>query len=779
MLNWDQIILNAQKAQGLPPDARARYLSTLEATTDHAGEVRTLLTRLNTSFLATSATGETDPVAHVGAADIRIGPWRLETLVGRGGMGEVWRARRDDGIYDQIVAIKLMQPGGPDRAARFDNERRRLAQMEHPGIARILDGGITADGLAYMAMDYVDGVPIDQFASGRPLRERVRLLASVCDAVHHAHTKLVLHRDLKPDNILVDQNGQVRLIDFGIAAAMEESETGGPLTLAYAAPEQLQGKPLSVATDVFGIGLVLHTVLSGRLAMRRHDASIVVDRSGIPPKDLIAIAERATKADPSARYPSADALGSELRRFLDGQAVFARSGGLTYRAGKIVQRYPAASTAGSLAILALIGGLFTSLNFASEARGETKRANSALAQAEWQLQRSETFLQAQVAYGDALQRLFGANADAEALSSALNNIWLEAHANRAGNPETAAALSYAIGRNFYFRGDNVSALSIFDAWMGEGYGPPEMIAFGEEVYAMMLQDAGRVDEAIPRMRDLVLRFDTGFATSLTDRVNYAVRLARMTRDEADILLGEDLLQQRLTHDLAPFDRLYAFSQLGSLRMIRDDREGALEAYGEVLRMYELHPEYASNGRDISRFNVASLQLFVRSNSSEADRLADLILTEDFALKGVSLQTGRGYLIRGLAAEAEGRTGDALAALSAAYETFSSFAGAESTHAISALSALAVAHASAGNLQAAEEELARASALIGEADAGDDRQRKIRLAHLLIRRSAGAAVEDVQDALLLEPDIKALRTDGLSRYYHDRLVRSGVPGLNFK
>ncbi|MBA4228527.1 MAG: hypothetical protein C0456_18110 [Hyphomonas sp.] len=109
--------------------------------------------------------------------------------------------------------------------------------------------------------------------------------------------------------------------------------------------------------------------------------------------------------------------------------------------------------------------------------------------------------------------------------------------------------------------------------MGEGYGPAEMIAFGEEVYDMMLQDAGRVDEAIPRMRDLVHRFDTGYATSLTDRVNYAVRLARMTRDEADAKLGEDLLQQRLLQDLAPFDRLYAFSQLASLRMTRDDREG--------------------------------------------------------------------------------------------------------------------------------------------------------------------------------------------------------------
>ena len=143
--------------------------------------------------------------------------------------------------------------------------------------------------------------------------------------------------------------------------------------------------------------------------------------------------------------------------------------------------------------------------------------------------------------------------------------------------------------------------------------------------------------------------------------------------------------------------------------------------------------------------------------------------------GGCLQTGRGYLIRGLAAEAEGRTGDAL---SAAYETFSGFAGAESTHAISALSALAAAHASAGNLQAAEEELARASALLADADAGDDRRRKIRLAHLLIRRSAGAAVEEVQEALLLEPDVMSLRTDGLSRYYHDRLVRSGIAGRDF-
>lgn len=177
--------------------------------------------------MSTSSTGDPEAIGNVGAPDIGIGPWRLETLIGRGGMGEVWRARRDDGVYEQTVAVKLMQPGGPGRAARFDNERRRLAQMEHPGIARILDCGITADGIAYIAMDYVDGAPIDLYAVGRPLKETLGLLAAVCDAVHHAHTKLVLHRDLKPANILVDASGQPRLIDFGIASAVDEETPGG------------------------------------------------------------------------------------------------------------------------------------------------------------------------------------------------------------------------------------------------------------------------------------------------------------------------------------------------------------------------------------------------------------------------------------------------------------------------------------------------------------------------------------------------------------------------
>lgn len=768
MLNWHLIIENAQKAQGLSPEARAEFLNTLETTTEHADEVRTLLTRLETGFLATSAGAGVEGEGHVGSPDARLGPWRLEALIGRGGMGEVWRAQRNDGMYEQTVAVKLMQPGGPGRADHFDNERRKLAQMEHPGIARILDGGITEDGIAYMAMDYVDGVPIDQNTAGRNLREKVHLLASVCDAVQHAHTKLVLHRDLKPDNILVDSNDLVRLIDFGIAAAMDAHETGGPLTLAYAAPEQLQGKPLSVASDIFALGLVLHRVLTGRIATRLSDASIEVDRSAVSSKDLIAIIERATQADSSTRYPSADAMARDLRLFLQRKPVQARAGGMGYRLGKLIQRFPAATSAGALAILALVGGLVMSLNYANEAQAESDRASAALAQAEWQLQRSEVFLQAQVAYGDALQRLFGANQDTEALTSALLSIWQEAYDNRDSNANVAAALSYAIGRNFYARGDNVSALSIFDAWMSEGYGSPEMIANGEEVYAMLLQDSGRVDEAIPRMKDLVARFDTGFAPSLSDRVNYAARLARMTRDDADIQLAEDLLQKRIETDLPPFDRLFAFNQLASLRLSRDNRDGAIEAYRQTLRMFDLHPEYAASGRDITRFNLASLLVFTGGNTGEAIQLADLIVTEDLALKGESLQTGRGYLIRGLAAEAEGRTEEALRDLQAAYDNFSSYAGVSSSHAISALSAIAITHASAGDWQAADAALEIARDALAEVDSDDPRNRAIRIAELLTRLSAEDDARAIGEAMQAEVNDPQLRNDALSRYYQERL-----------
>lgn len=776
-MQWDRILADAERAQALAPDAAAAFLTTLETTTDHAGEVRSLLTRLSAGFLATSADEWAENVELVGGEGKRIGPWRLEALLGRGGMGEVWRARRDDGLYDQNAAVKLMQPGGPERAARFDNERRRLAQMEHPGIARILDGGITGEGVAYMAMDLVDGQPIDQYAAKLSSREQVRLIADACDAVHHAHTKLILHRDLKPANILVDRQGQVRLIDFGIASSLAEDEAGGPLTLAYAAPEQLRGAPLSVATDVFALGLVMHTVLTGRVPRRLADASPATEIRTAGSADLTAIILKATRADAVFRYPSAEALAADLRRYLDGQAVKARDGGPAYRFGKFLGRYPIASSATALAVLALVGGLAASLSFANISHSAERRASEALAQAEWQLKRTATFYHAQVAYGDALQRLFGAGSDAETLGNALRNIWQEAYDKRESNPDTAAALSYAIGRNFYFRGDNVSALSIFDVWMHEGYGSPELIATGEEVYALMLMDAGRTDEAIPRMRALVSHFDTGFATSLSDQVNYAVRLARLTGDESDVALAEYLLQQRMSQDLPPFDRLFGFSQLAVLRMLRDDQEGALQAYRDTLRMLDLHPEYAASGRDITRFNLASVYLFHRGDTIEATRLADLILTEDVELKGESLQTGRGFLIRGLAAEAEGRTEDALRDIESAHQIFLNFAGPSSPHSISALSARAVTYAANGQAEEAAVAIAEAKILIEEDTDSIEFPIVLRVADLLVRQLAGADSGAIGQAALSESELDGLRRDPVSRYYFDRLIAARAARAN--
>ncbi|MFN3314073.1 MAG: hypothetical protein ACK46Q_11470, partial [Hyphomonas sp.] len=266
----------------------------------------------------------------------------------------------------------------------------------------------------------------------------------------------------------------------------------------------------------------------------------------------------------------------------------------------------------------------------------------------------------------------------------------------------------------------------------------------------------------------VARFDTGFAPSLPDRVNYAARLARMTRDDSDIQLAEDLLQQRIEQDLPPFDRLYSFNQLASLRLVRDNREGAMDAYRQTLRLFDLHPEFAASGRDITRFNLASLLVFTGGDTGEASQLANLIVTEDLALKGESLQTGRGYLIRGLAAEAEGRIDDALGDLQAAYDNFSGYAGASSSHAISALSAIAFAHASSGNWQAADSTLGLARNALSDVDSDDPRNRAVRIAQLLTRLSAREDAVAISDAMQAEAIDPRLRTDALSRYYHERL-----------
>ncbi len=292
----------------------------------------------------------------------RIGPYRILRRLGSGGMGAVFLAERADGQFEQRVALKLIKRGmdTEEILRRFRSERQILARLEHPSVARLHDGGMTDDGRPWFAMEHVDGEPIDVWCSGRDSsrQERLRLFLAVCDAVRYAHRNLVVHRDLKPDNILVRADGSVALLDFGIAKLLEVDERGTrtrggptPLTPSHAAPEQLGGGPITTATDVFALGVLLHELLTGERPERRGPDRAVTLRG-----DLGAICARALEAEPERRYGSVEELADDVRRAMGGLPVRARAAGPAYRARRFIARHRVGAAA-TLGLLVLLTGL--------------------------------------------------------------------------------------------------------------------------------------------------------------------------------------------------------------------------------------------------------------------------------------------------------------------------------------------------------------------------------------------------------------------------------------
>ena len=334
---------------------------------------------LGTGPSARSAAGST---AELGEGDT-LGAWRLLEEIGSGGMGAVYLAERSDGHFDQRVAIKLIR-GIPDAETfvHFARERQILANLQHPNIARLLDGGATPGGQPYLAMEYIEGEPIEQYCAAHSLGldSRLRLFQKVCAAVQYAHQRLVVHCDLKPSNILVRADGNPVLLDFGIARALDQQ--AGPrelksasawVTPLYASPEQLRGEPVTTASDVFSLGLILFELLAGRRARLDADDHTItlLGQSAVKPSelaeampwvsrlrgDLDAIVQRATAADPRKRYESAESLAADLQRHLDFRPITARRQSAGYRLGRLLRRrWPVFAAA---ALLLLVAGAFT------------------------------------------------------------------------------------------------------------------------------------------------------------------------------------------------------------------------------------------------------------------------------------------------------------------------------------------------------------------------------------------------------------------------------------
>ncbi len=361
--------------------------------------------------------GDSGAADHAGE---RIGPYRLIRRIGRGGMGTVFLAERADADFDQRVAVKLLRRGldTEDIVGRFLSERRILARLTHPNIARLYDGGSSADGRPYLVMEYVDGEPVTDYCDARtlPLAQRLEFFLRVADAVRYAHAQLVVHRDLKPSNILVTKDGRVKLLDFGIAKILSPdaddrdavTRTGvRVLTPEYASPEQLRGDPITTATDVFQLGILLFVLLTGRrpssgdsatddravatrasAAVGDGDAARIVarERATTPDRlrralrgDLDMILGKSLREEPDRRYASVEQLAEDIRRHLAGLPIEARSESTLYRTGKFLRRHRWLVPTGAVAVL--FAALFAGSSIRHAARLERER-NVAREQAE-------------------------------------------------------------------------------------------------------------------------------------------------------------------------------------------------------------------------------------------------------------------------------------------------------------------------------------------------------------------------------------------------------------
>jgi len=318
----------------------------------------------------------------------RVGPYAIDRLLGRGGMGAVYLAHRADGQFEQKVAIKLIDlPLATDLfRERFRQERQILAELQHPYIARLLDGGVTAGGDLYLVMEYVDGMPIHRFCEQHRLSEpeRITLFLRVCEAVQFAHHHFVVHRDLKPDNILVDENGTPRLLDFGTAKLLSPSlvpadnqltrEGFQSFTPQYASPEQILGTPITAATDTYSLGVLLYVLLTGNLPYELKELTTAEMLRVIcqePPRkpehavdslkrldaDVQAILLKALRKEPKERYLTVEQLAADLRAYLDGRPVAARHGTLRYRGAKFIRRNRLGLAAAALLAATMVVGI--------------------------------------------------------------------------------------------------------------------------------------------------------------------------------------------------------------------------------------------------------------------------------------------------------------------------------------------------------------------------------------------------------------------------------------
>lgn len=625
-------------------------------------------------------------------AGIRLGAYRLIRVLGRGGMGNVWLAERADAAYEARVAIKLVRGGfaHPDLARRFRTERQILADLRHPNIARLLDGGTAPDGTPYLVMEFVDGVPITEHAAERELglRERLRLFRRVCDAVQHAHASLVIHRDIKPNNVLVEREGTPKLVDFGIARPLSGSETGSVtatgrlMTPSYASPEQVAGERMTVATDVHSLGVLLYELLTGEqpfagdgapaLAVQRRileedppAPSAVLRRAGarrppVAPRavagDLDTIVGRALRKEPERRYGSVQALADDLDRHLRGEAVRARAPTLRYRAGRFVRRHAVLVAAAAVVLLSLAAGLGAAVWQARVADAARVEAEAAQREAEAARVEAEAALARSEAATEFLTDLFEAADPREARGREVTVREILARGaaridELADEPELQAGLMQVLAGVHTQLGEYGTSAELMERAVAVRSrlpdGDPRALVDALSVLGVALDHLGRPDSAAAvhrRALDVaegVLGDDDPEVQGVLG--NLAVAYNRMGRDrEAEEMYRRIIAAQRRSMERTDVRRTVPLNNLGLQLAI----EGRFEEAEPLLReSLEIRREVVGEDHPATAVAAENLGMMLR----EAGRYdeAEAVLSENLERRRRLLGDGHRYVGEGL------------------------------------------------------------------------------------------------------------------------------------
>lgn len=660
---WRQIKAAFNAALARPEAERPGWVAaSLEHDPDLANEVRSLLAALEQEpdrFEGGAAIGPTPVEPDVIGG--RVGPYRLVREIGRGGMGVVFEAHREDDQYRKRVAVKTVSRGMDTDLLlrRFRRERQILARLEHRNIAALYDGGVTAGGQPYFAMELVEGRSVTEVVEAERLDipARLRLFLQVCGAVQYAHRCMVVHRDLKPGNILVTGDGTVKLLDFGIAKVLgnegddsgegvTEAGAGIPLTTTFASPEQVRGENVTTATDIFSLGVILYQLLARRhpfnhdqpgadALRRRICVEDPVPPSGVPGslvgglsrtarQELDSIVLMALRKESGLRYSSAERMEEDLRRYLSGRPVLARPDDVGYRLRKVVRRHRAAVVGGAGILAALLVGLVATLGQARRAGLEGDRARVAAAKAE----RVSGFLQSTLGVGDPSWYSQSARVGPETtLSELLEEAGSRAEAELAGFPDALADVLRTVGRaNQALRRSDLAvaqltrARQLHEAVSGAG---SLDVAIDEHELGSAYNGAGDLRQAEHWMRRALASFAAAgdstsdqYGRTLADLGTVLSTLGRPGEAESFVRAAA---AHRWGYDSTSVANAIL---LGNLALVMSQQGKLAEAepvYRQAIEAFAGHPrEYFEKGYSLGNLAV---DLIVRGRAREAVPLA--------------------------------------------------------------------------------------------------------------------------------------------------------------